>query len=52
MAACWEFIIPGVAMDIPNIGAMPLAEVVRKACEEGLETAKDLRPSKSALWTF
>jgi len=28
VAACWEFIIPGVGMDIPNIGAMPLANVV------------------------
>lgn len=27
MAACWEFIVPGVAMDIPNIGAIPLAEI-------------------------
>ena len=41
VAACWEFIVPGVAMDIPNIGAMPLAEVVREACETGLEGAKD-----------
>ena len=29
VAACWEFIIPGVAMDIPNIGAVSHAEVVR-----------------------
>ncbi|MDO4547772.1 MAG: pyruvate formate lyase family protein [Clostridia bacterium] len=28
VAACWEFIIPGVAMDIPNIGAIPLASAV------------------------
>ena len=28
VAACWEFIIPGVGMDIPNIAAMPLATVV------------------------
>ena len=41
VAACWEFIVPGVAMDIPNIGAMPLAEVVREACENGLAGAKD-----------
>lgn len=40
VAACWEFIIPGVAMDIPNIGAMPLAEVVRTACETGLTQAE------------
>ena len=34
VAACWEFIIPGRGMEIPNIGAMPLAnltdEVIRK----------------------
>ena len=41
VAACWEFIVPGVAIDIPNIGAMPLAEVVREACENGLAGAKD-----------
>ena len=29
VAACWEFIIPGVAMDIPNIGAISHAELVR-----------------------
>ncbi len=28
MAACWEFIIPGKGMDIPNIGALPFANVV------------------------
>ena len=28
VAACWEFIIPGKGMDIPNIAAMPLASVV------------------------
>ncbi len=28
VAACWEFIIPGVAMDIPNIGAVCLADAV------------------------
>ena len=49
VAACWEFIIPGVAMDIPNIGAMPLAEVVREACEEGLETAKDFESFKQRV---
>jgi len=28
VAACWEFIIPGVALDIPNIGAVSHAQVV------------------------
>jgi len=31
VAACWEFIIPGVAMDIPNIGALSLIECVKDA---------------------
>ena len=28
MAACWEFIIPGKGMEIPNIGALPFANTV------------------------
>jgi len=28
MAACWEFIIPGRGMEIPNIGALPFANTV------------------------
>lgn len=31
VAACWEFIVPGVAVDIPNIDAIPLAECVKAA---------------------
>ncbi|NLD52404.1 MAG: pyruvate formate-lyase [Clostridiales bacterium] len=30
VAACWEFILPGVAMDIPNIGAVSLADSVHQ----------------------
>ena len=30
IAACWEFIIPHVAMDIVNVAGLPVAEVVRK----------------------
>lgn len=37
VAACWEFIIPGVAMDIPNIGAMPLATVVNNCIRHHLK---------------
>ena len=33
VAACWEFIIPGVAMDIPNIDAISLIECVAKCVE-------------------
>lgn len=36
VAACWEFIIPGVAMDIPNIGAVSLAGVTAGAIRENL----------------
>ena len=36
VAACWEFIIPGVALDIPNIGAVSHAEVVRNVILENL----------------
>lgn len=36
VAACWEFIIPGVGMDIPNIGAVCLATVVHDVIEKKL----------------
>lgn len=36
VAACWEFIVPGNAMDIPNFGAMPLANLVDQAIREHL----------------
>lgn len=41
IAACWEFIIPNVAMDIPNIGGMPIAELVRNAIINHLEACDD-----------
>lgn len=34
VAACWEFIVPGTAVDIPNIDAVPLAECVKNATRE------------------
>lgn len=39
VAACWEFIIPGVAMDIPNIGAVSLAGVVADVIRGSLTSA-------------
>ena len=42
MAACWEFIIPGRGMDIPNIGALSFAGVVDQALREGLRAASDM----------
>ena len=36
VAACWEFIIPGCAMDIPNIEAVSFAKAVSDATMEHL----------------
>jgi len=36
VAACWEFIVPGVGMDIPNIGALSFTGVVNKVIRERL----------------
>lgn len=40
VAACWEFIVPGVGMDIPNIGALSLIECV-KDCLPSLPECPD-----------
>ncbi len=48
-AACWEFIIPGVAVDIPNIGALSLAQITRDTIAEGLYSCGDFDALKS-LW--
>ncbi len=37
VAACWEFIIPGRAMDIPNIAALSFTRAVTEAVEQKLE---------------
>jgi len=39
VAACWEFIIPGKGMDIPNIAALSFPEVVLRAAERHLAGA-------------
>lgn len=36
MAACWEFIIPGKGMDIPNIGAVSFAGIIHSVIREKL----------------
>lgn len=41
VAACWEFIIPGVAMDIPNIGAVSHAELVRNVILKNLRNCEN-----------
>ena len=42
MAACWEFIIPGKGMEIPNIGALPFANVVDSVLRERLAQCADM----------
>lgn len=41
VAACWEFIIPGKAMDIPNIEALSFSKAVEDAVMEKLESCED-----------
>ena len=55
VAACWEFIIPGVAIDIPNIGAVSHAELVRNvilkelpSCESFEELMARVREAEMA----
>lgn len=42
MAACWEFIIPGKGMEIPNIGALPFANTVDRVIRERLADCPDM----------
>jgi formate C-acetyltransferase len=41
VAACWEFIIPGNGMDIPNITALSFAKVVDSAVKKYLAKSED-----------
>ncbi len=41
VAACWEFIIPGIAMDIPNIAAVSFPAVVNNCLRSGAGRAAD-----------
>lgn len=50
VAACWEFIIPGYGMDIPNIAALSFARVVDAAMKKYLETAKDFDAFMKGVW--
>ncbi len=43
IAACWEFIVPEVAMDIPNINGLSLAEVVRNTIVDRLDESDDMQ---------
>ncbi len=41
VAACWEFIIPGVGADVANIEALSFAQVMDEAFHASLPTAPD-----------
>lgn len=49
MAACWEFIIPGRGMEIPNIGALPFANTVDAVIRETLTDSADMEALKEAV---
>ncbi len=49
MAACWEFIIPGRGMEIPNIGALPFANTVNRVLWEKLCRCPDMETLKLAI---
>jgi formate C-acetyltransferase len=40
VAACWEYIIPGYGMDIPNIGALSLTKVIENTLKKYLRESK------------
>ena len=49
MAACWEFIIPGKGMEIPNIGALPFANAVDGVIRTRLKDCPDMTALLAAL---
>lgn len=49
MAACWEFIIPGKAMDIPNIEGLSFIKAVQNAVTEQLENCKSYEEFEMAV---
>ena len=42
VAACWEFIIPGVGMEIPNIDALSFPAVIDAVLQKNIKTFDDL----------
>lgn len=49
MAACWEFIIPKRAMEIPNIGALPFANLTDEVIRKDLLSCTDIEAVKARL---
>jgi len=41
VAACWEFIVPGYGMDIPNIGSLSFPKVIDKCLHENLSDCEE-----------
>ena len=49
MAACWEFIIPGRGMEIPNIGALPFANTVDSVIKSRLPSLSGMEELMNAV---
>ncbi len=49
MAACWEFILPGCAMEIPNIGALPFANITDSVIREKLTECESMDALKEEI---
>jgi len=49
VAACWEFIIPGLAMDVVNIGALSFAKAVEDVVLEELEQCSSYEEFESRV---
>jgi len=49
VAACWEFIIPGLGMEIANIGAMSYPLAVDRALRSSLRTAETFDAFKAVV---
>ena len=49
MAACWEFIIPGRGMEIPNIGAHPFANITDDAVRNDLASCESMEDLKKRI---
>lgn len=48
VAACWEFIVPGVGMDVPNIAALSFPTAVDTAVRQRLESAESFEQLRAA----
>lgn len=49
VAACWEFIVPGTGMDVPNIAAVSLAAAAQQAVADHLRQAEDFPALMAAV---